>query len=223
MAALPVDGARAATSCPIPSSVSVTSDAAFQAMFDTYGNDNGRTDDWTGADGVYSIPLGEGSVMWDFSDTFLGSVNADGTRPNDAPIINNDLVMQRGGALVTTVHGGTSTAPASLFTPSDASWYWMGDGTVENGTLRVFLPKYTRTGPGAWDWMWSGTDIGSVAANGTTTLRPAPAEGGVTWGAAILEGPSWTYVYGVEDLQLVKYLHLARAPAGGLLGPWQFW
>jgi hypothetical protein len=193
-------------------------------MFDSYGNDNSRADDWTGSDGVYSIPLPGGSVMWNFSDTFLGTVNTDGSRPSDAPIINNDLALQQGKRLVRTFHGGTATAPASLVTPTDASWYWMGDGTVEGPDLRIFLPKYTRTGPGPWDWEWSGTDVGSFPlTGGPASITPAPSAGAVTWGAGILELRGYTYVYGVEDLQLNKYLHVARAPAGGLLGPWQFW
>jgi len=211
-------------SCSTASSVSVTPATSFQAMFDSYGNDNTRTDDWTGADGAYSIPLPGGDVAWSFSDTFLGQVGADGSRPGDAPLINNDLVVQRANRLVATIHGGTTSAPSSLVTTSDASWYWMGDGTVEGQALRVFLPKYTRTGPGPWDWEWSGTDIGSFPlSGGAPTITPAPSSGQVTWGAAILELPGWTYVYGVEDLGLDKYLHVARAPQGGLLGPWQFW
>jgi hypothetical protein len=44
----------------------------------------------------------------------------------------------------------------------------------------------------------------------------------VTYGAAILEHDGYTYVYGVEDLSTRNYLHIARVPAGGLLGPWEF-
>lgn len=213
------------STCPTLVADSVTNATGFQSMFDTYGNDDARNDDWSGADGVYSVKLPGGGDAWDFADTFLGPVNADGSRPGDAPLIHNDLVIQRGVTLVETIRGGTASAPSSLFSPADtSSWYWVGDETVEGDQLRVFLPQYTRTGPGAWDWAWSGTEIGSVPlGGGTPTVTAAPSAGGVTWGSALFETPGATYVYGVEDLGLEKYLHLARARAGGLLGPWQYW
>src|SRR5436190_5374079 len=52
-------------------------DATFQALFESYGNDNTLLDDWTGADGTLSVRLPDGRVIWDFSDTFLGLVNSD--------------------------------------------------------------------------------------------------------------------------------------------------
>jgi hypothetical protein len=214
---------EAVASCGSGGRVTVTPDPAFEAMFDAYGDDNSRTDDWTGADGVYSIPVGDDTVVWNFSDTFLGTVNADGSRPNTAPLINNDLVIQKGDRLVRTVHGGTAADPTSLVTPSDASWYWMGDGVVEGPYLRIFLPKYTRTGPGAWDWKWSGTDIASFSlrTGRTATITRAPAAG-VAYGAAVLVDGGYTYVYGVEDLATENYLHVARVSNGNLLGMWEY-
>jgi hypothetical protein len=54
--------------------------AAVATMFNTYG-DAGHH--WTGADSTVSVPLPDGRVAWLFSDTFLGTVNADGSRPRD--------------------------------------------------------------------------------------------------------------------------------------------
>lgn len=51
------------------------------SLFTAYGNDNSRVDDWTGADGTYSLRLPSGRELWIFSDTFLGRVNPDGSRP----------------------------------------------------------------------------------------------------------------------------------------------
>jgi hypothetical protein len=33
----------------------------------------------------------------------------------------------------------------------------------------------------------------------------------------------YTYVYGSEPTDDFNFVHLARVPAGGLLGAWQFW
>ncbi len=216
------DGAR----CSAPRfDASVTPDARFQDMFGTYGDDNARTDDWTGADTTHSVRLPDGRTIWIFSDTFLGTVNPDHSRPTNSPLINNDLVVQRGRQLVRTVHGGTPAVPTSLVTPSDGStWYWMGDGTVESDYLQIFLPKFTKFGPGAWDFEWSGTDVGSFRLDNLAVadVTPVTWENGVTYGAAVLEDGDFTYVYGVEDTRFHSYLHVARAARGDLLGSWEY-
>ena len=108
--------------------VTVVPDTTFQTLFETYGNDNTLLDDWTGSDGVLSVVLPDGRVLWDFSDTFLGLVNADGSRPPGQPFINNSMIIQEGDSLVQTLHGGTPAAPTSLFISTERrSWYWVGD------------------------------------------------------------------------------------------------
>src|SRR5438876_11386470 len=73
--------------------VNVTPDNAFQAMFESYGNDNTLLDDWTGADGALSVVLPDGRVAWDFSDTFLGFVYRDESWPPCLPFINNSMIF----------------------------------------------------------------------------------------------------------------------------------
>ena len=50
-----------------------------------------------------------------------------------------------------------------------------------------------------------------------------PASTRLSCSTAILNDSSYTYVYGVEDLQATKWLHLARAPLEDILGTWQYW
>src|SRR5207253_11025081 len=129
--------------------VTATPDNAFQAMFESYGNDNTLLDDWTGADGALSVVLPDGRVVWDFSDTFLGLVNADGSRPGGQPFINNSMIVQDNGALAETWHGGTAQSPTSLIIPLDQnSWYWVGDMTVEGDRLRVCVMEWLLAAPG---------------------------------------------------------------------------
>jgi uncharacterized protein DUF5005 len=221
----PAPAAHGAAACVPRVRVSATGDPVFSQRFSSYGNDNTSTDDWTGGDGTYSVQLPDGRVLWMFSDTYLGRVRFDGTRPTSAPIIHNDFVVQKKGSLTETVHGGSSQAPTSLIEPDDADWAWVGDATVEGDHLRQFVSTYVRTGTGMWDWRWSGTDIVSFSLPdlrivGTTA---APTGVGVDHGAGLLEDGPYTYLYGVEDQQSVKYLHVARAAAGNVLGPWEFW
>jgi hypothetical protein len=193
-------------------------DEAFWALFTRF--DQG----WTGGDGTNSVALPDGRTVWLFDDTFLGPVNPDRTRPETAPLIRNSLVVQDGAAL-TTIHGGSRSAPRALFTPrGGASWYWLNDGTVEGDRLRVFLLRFLRDGPEGWAWHWTGTDVATLRLPELTIERiaPLPVDNGVRYGAALLEAAEHTYVYGVEDLHHTKYAHVARAGRDALLGPWQF-
>ena len=205
----------------------VTPDTAFQAMFESYGNDNTLLDDWTGADGAMSVVLPDGRVVWNFSDTFLGFVNSDGSRPGGQPLINNSMIVQDNGALVQTLHGGTAQSPTSLIIPVDQnSWYWVGDMTVEGDRLRVFVMEFMRTGPGIFDFQWVGNAIASFVLPDLTleNVVPTHGENNVMYGAALLEEGSYTYIYGTEDVSgTEKYLHIARATSGDVFGAWEFY
>jgi hypothetical protein len=207
--------------------VTVTPDSVFQALFESYGNDNTLLDDWTGADGALSVLLPDGRVVWDFSDTFLGLVRSDGSRPPGQPFINNSMIVQEGDALVQTLHGGTPASPTSLIIPTDRkAWYWVGDMTVEGDRLRVFVMEFIRTGGGGFDFEWVGNAIASLLLPDLTleSVTPTYGEGDVMYGAALLEEGGYTYIYGTEDVSgTEKYLHIARATAGNLLGAWEFY
>lgn len=226
-AAAPAVAAPASPShTPTPTSpVSATVDRPLTDRFEHYGDTAGA---WTGADSAYSVPLPGGGVAWLYSDTFLGTVNADHSRPADSPFVHNSIVVDRGGRL-TTYTGGTASAPQSLVTVAGGDeqqdWYWFGDGTVEGAHLRVMLLHFRKTGTGVFDFAYVGSAVASFSLptmrlEGVVT-RP---EGAVEWGSAILERGPWTYVYGVEDLQSTKYMHVARVRTNGLTrAPWQFW
>lgn len=221
-----VPSSNSLAEAPAPT-VTVTPDNAFQAMFESYGNDNTLLDDWTGADGALSVLLPDGRVLWDFSDTFLGFVNRDGSRPGGQPFINNSMIVQDSGALVQTLHGGTAQSPTSLIIPGDQdAWYWVGDMTVEGDRLRVFVMEFIRTGPGTFDFHWVGNAIASFVLPDLTleNVVPTHGENNVMYGAALLEEGGYTYIYGTEDVSgTEKYLHIARATAGNVLGAWEFY
>lgn len=204
---------------------SATVDQPLTQKFGSYGDTAGR---WTGADSAYSVPLPGGSIAWLYSDTFLGTVNPDHSRPTDSPFIHNSIVVDKRGSL-TTHTGGTAAAPESLVRvpggDESQDWYWFGDGTVEGNHLRVSLLEFAKTGTGPFDFAFQHTAIASFSLPSMRlegiTQRPA---GTVEWGSAIYEDGGYTYVYGVEDLGATKYLHLSRVRSGHLTtGAWQFW
>lgn len=197
-------------------------------QFTRYGNTSGK---WSGADSTYSVRLKNGATAWLFSDTFYGRVNRDGSRPADTTFINNSIVLQRGGRLVDTITGGTRRNPTAIIPPtSDTSWYWLGAGALSgNGrTLYLGALNFSKFPPyGMWDFGWDSTSIASVDTRTwkLTKLTPAPSGHGVQWASWFQRLGGYTYIYGVEDLGLVKNMHIARVKGHDLtrVGKWQFW
>lgn len=202
----------------------------FQHELYAYGNSG---DGWTGADGAYSVPLPDGRTAWLFSDTFLGEVRPDGSRPRSAPLIHNSIVVESDDGFETVIGSNAFGQPDAVADTPDgvASWYWMGDGTVEAGELRAFLFHFVPA-PGPLVFQQIGVALArfSLPDLELIEIRLLPAAfvsgaagGPVSYGSAILERDDHTYVYGVEDLRADKFLHVARAPAGDLLGAWEYW
>jgi fibronectin type 3 domain-containing protein len=198
--------------------------SAVASMFNTYGDAGNH---WTGADSTVSVPLPDGRVAWLFSDTFLGTVNADGSRPTSTPMVNNTIVVQDGTSLVSTRTGGTAALPEALVKPSQAGeFYWVGDGTIENGALKVIYNRYKKTGDGGLDFALTGSALATFAlpALTVTSVVDLPVSTTIGWGSAILEDGAYTYIYGTSSTaDHLKFAHVARVPAGGLGGAWQFW
>ncbi|WP_166345780.1 DUF4185 domain-containing protein [Phytoactinopolyspora limicola] len=196
-------------------------DEEFWELFEQYGPG------WTGADSTYSVLLPDGRTAWLFSDTFLGAVNPDRSRPDDGVhLVNNSIVVQDGDELTTLV-GGTLDEPESLFIPTDgSSWYWVYDGVVEDDELQIFLIKFTRFGDGMWDWEWSGTDVATLSLPDLEIQEFVPLEvdNGIQYGAYVLPHRDYTYIYGIEDRGVPKLGHVARAPRGEVLAQdeWEY-
>jgi len=114
-----------------------------------------RTSGWTGADGIYSIPLSgneypeqsdDKSTLLLFSDTFIGEVDNQGHRQN-AALVNNTYAVLNGilpvDESINFFWHEENNMPATLFVPntptSNASnWYWLMDGIFVNDSAYVF-------------------------------------------------------------------------------------
>ena len=197
--------------------------ATLNTLWNTYGDQGGH---WTGADSTVSVPLPDGRVAWLFSDTFLGTVAADHSRPKNAPFIHNSIVVQQGGQLVQTVTGGTPSAPTSLVNATAADeFYWVSSGVVQGGALKAFYGKYKKAGDGALDFIRIGTAVVTYALPGLTvsSVTDLTLDTKVGWGSAIVTDGGYDYIYGTEDTDGYKFAHLARVPTGNLSGAWEFW
>jgi hypothetical protein len=201
-----------------------TVNAPLTETFADYGDTGGA---WTGGDSTFSLPLRKGATGWFFSDTFLGEVNADGSRPTDSPFVNNSVVVQDRRGDLSTVTGGTADAPQAIVPPeADGSWYWIGDPTpAARGTVQVPLLQFQRTGTGSFDFAWKANRLATL--DGTTLqlqkITDLPSETGINWGSWTLEERGVTYIYGIADPDGVRSSYVARTRGQGIAGTWQFW
>jgi len=207
----------------VPPQVQATPSADLNTLFNAYGNQGGH---WTGGDSTVSVPLPDGRVAWLFSDTFLGSVNADHSRPRTAPFIRNSIVVQQGNQLVQTMHGGTAQNPATLVTGSNpAHFYWVGAATVQGGALKALYGRYENAGEGPLGFRRIGTSLVTFNLPALTVASVVDLDRAnkVGWGTAIFTEGGFDYVYGTEDVDGYKFAHVARATSGNLAAPWQYW
>ena len=204
-------------------------------QFDQLFTQNGPG--WTGGDGAYSVRLPDGRTVWLFSDSYIGTVDPATRRRASLNFqARNCLVVQDQNNQMTTLHGGTEQAPSSFFVPPTPDhWFWVGAGTVTQPTpgvskLVVFLSEMERDSS-ASDPMWAFRYVSNSVATlslpdfAIETIQPLNMPTLVVWGAYLMKEDPWVYIYGVEDLGIGKYAHVARASAADLANPaaWNFW
>jgi len=126
-----------------------------------------RNQGWTGADGIYSIPLdgseqysenSVGNTLFLFSDTFIGSVKADSTRVAST-LVNNTLGLLQGNLPLDENMNFTwgekdDGSPAAVFIPdtpqsNTGDWYWLMDGIAIDDTVYVYGMRL-RKPPDPW-------------------------------------------------------------------------
>lgn len=118
-----------------------------------------RDSGWSGADGIYSIPLDgvethgnyqNTNTIFLFSDTFIGDVSPDGERLPGTVMVNNTAAFLASGEPVGSdihfivAHEGGE--PRSLFIPDTphtqpGEWYWLMDGIHLNGSFYIFAAR----------------------------------------------------------------------------------
>lgn len=226
LAAVPLLGFAPARKKRSPRVLSATPNVELTEAFTKYG-DSGAG--WTGADGAYSAALPGGIQLWSYSDTFLGPVNPDGSRPRTTPFLNNSFVLRKGNQ-ISTVHGGTADQPDAVVKPAtEGNWYWAGanlvDGPIDDRVLQLVCLEFRRTGSGMFDFEWLRNAVARLDVSSLEVLELAPLPSGaeVAWGMWLRTEGSYTYVYGVEDRQQDKYLRIARVPGTDLRGTWEYY
>lgn len=241
------DGGQDTGECRPRTVASWTAEPALTSEFVRYGDDAGRTDDWTGGDGTHSVRLPDGRLLWLFSDTFLGRVyrppNPAGEsyawRDATAPMVRNSAVLMRDGRL-------EGTLPAPLFPdPAPGQWRWPVAARVEarspgsaEQVVKVLL--WVRR-DGQHPWIYGVPTATEVATLSLPDLRlesvvtvldqqqVADPSRRVLFGTTLVEEDGWSYVFGGDDgrpaSRPASHAYVARVPEGGLGDPaaWEFW
>jgi hypothetical protein len=224
-------------------------DAAWNALFQGYGNLSGA---WNGGDGAQSLLMPDGSTTWFFADTFLGATDPGGARPPlSTGLAHNSAVLYRDGHLGPTsaqpppVGGYSGAGDYTWVTPPPpypASRYELinGDQVLDGGAVYKFYQLADRDlHPDQFPYKLVGTVVESFSLDPATgTLTPGggtpvgidDTAGGnpVIWGAATLVSGGYLYIYGVKPYNGRSEpfpLYLARVPVGGLAAgqPWEYY
>jgi Domain of unknown function (DUF4185) len=155
----------------------------WSALFD-------RSSGWTGADGIYSIPLsgkeapgtaGSTKTLFVFGDTFIGSVGADNKRLPGTKMVNNTLGLLKGGDPIPSkmsfiVRKDSSGNVAAYFVPTTPNseqghWYWLSDGISINGKVHILALRMKKGDGGVFDFAVSGTALISFPVGTTNPYR----------------------------------------------------
>jgi len=105
---------------------------------------------WRGADGASSIDMGNGKVLWLFSDSFIAKDPLFSRK--GAKFVRNSIAIQQGYDLKTASikyywNRSGKTAKDFFWLPGK-SWFWTGHGIMVKDRLLIFLIKEENTKKG---------------------------------------------------------------------------
>jgi len=142
---------------------------------------------WTGADGIYAIPLSgleipsdsiDDKTLFLFSDTFIGEVDSNGRRHN-ATLINNTLALLEGRQPITDQISffweTQNNKPKAVFVPetpnsNPGDWYWLMDGISLNDKIYVFALRLQEGSGGVFNFEVVGVSLVSCILDSTNFI-----------------------------------------------------
>jgi hypothetical protein len=192
---------------------------------------------WLGADGAYSVSLGNGKSLWFFDDTFIGPAAAT-SRTQSTAFIHNSVGISTCSALNCTFQyywrGMNTTSPGPVFAAPGTDWYWAMDTFIYNGTLYIALMQMHAAGTGAFGFAYSGSVLASIGnytappSQWVITYQQLNTGGSVVPGVSIVvnQGPGGNpdpanpnganYAYFFTAVGSPPYLALLRIPLADL-------
>jgi len=203
-------------------------EGSIDSAFDSLVVQNGPG--WTGADGSYSMALPDGTDLWLWSDSYIGTVNPQ-TRLRSSSLFqaHNSLTIQDPvtGAWTTVGYPPKAT---SYFAPQNkADWYWVGGEILYQPSpgvykIKVMLTEWTGLyqflGNSVATLLYPGMSIDSIQTVALPDLS-------IEWGSKILQDGGFYYIYGLKDPGTAnKRPYVARTNSlSNLTQPakWQYW
>lgn len=202
-----------------------------QVIPDSTYNNLIRTENggWIAGDATYSIALPDGRTLWLFGDSFIGIANPDSSIASGAHMIRNCALIQE-DEVMTALYNGTFENPAD-FVPTDdpETWFWPEHGLVENNILKIIMSEFGPNGDTTgWNFEFRSTYVALFTYPELEWMGNTPLtyfeDNGVMYGDRLMSHGNYTYIYGrKEETGNIPYVHVARAPAGNLLGEWEFY
>jgi hypothetical protein len=124
---------------------------------------------WLGGDSAYSVPLGNGTSLWIFGDTYVGPSSAT-SRTQSNGFVHNTIAISTCSAQSCSFRyywNGMNTAnqgPVFSVPGATSDWFWPMDGFVYNNTLYLALMQMHATGSGgAFGFAYSGAQLASIS------------------------------------------------------------
>jgi len=162
---------------------------------------------WRGADGASSIDLGNGRVLWLFSDGFIAN-DSSGSRKN-SKMIRNSVAIQEGydlnNATIRYYWDKSGKEPGSFFPESGQFWYWTGHGAMIREKLILFLTKMkgVKTGLGFEAVTWVAVLVANPQEEPShwkmKYLKGVESFGTIVGSAAVLKDEEYLYAYSVLE------------------------
>lgn len=187
----------------------------------------------TGADGSISIDLKDGRSLFMWGDSFFGDV-VNNQRKSDAKLVMGNIftIINKKGEIQTLLNGD-KTNPSSYIAAepvgSFPTWYWPGDGFVQDNILHLFMSKFHKQSADMFGFVYDCCDYFRLDVKTMKVLDkenfPAANLNGVHYGHAVLPYKDHIYIYGtIANAQGVADVHVAQATlAGGKLGNFMYW
>ncbi len=207
---------------------------------------------WIGGDGVFTIPLDGGRILWLFSDSFVGRV-AEGQRRR-VTMVHNAVAIQKHAAARPDIFLGKAAdgGPASFFDPPDRrGYFWLFHGATNHQGLWLFLIQVETTdATSAFGFRTIGTWLAHVANphepppawrvsmrkipwgiypsddGGRSSGEPADGDARRTlhFGSWVTRVGDELYVYGVDERLGKRGMIVAKVPVSriGRFDRWRF-
>ncbi|RIA08608.1 uncharacterized protein DUF4185 [Flavobacteriaceae bacterium MAR_2010_72] len=176
----------------------------------------------TGADGIISFPLSDGSSVFMMGDSFLAKVE-NGKRDPDAKMINNTfVVVDKDQKTSKSIYQGELDDPETMLIPNNENreekeFYWPGHGFEYENEIHLFMSRFIHIVPvdGGWNFEFKGTDYLKLEKDTYKIIEqtdfPYTQINNIHWGHSLLKEDNYTYIYGTFSDKKTAKMHVSRA------------